>query len=168
MSTIIVASIQFLGTYISVFTIERYGRRILILWSAYISALCLIVMGMYSFLKESGLDMTQFKWIPLASLSLLVFAAANGVTPVPLVILGEIFVQNVRRPMITFCILLSWIVTFFVVWSFPYLVQNLKMYGALWLFSTVEIISTTILACILPETKGLSVDKIVEILGQRI
>lgn len=166
-SSIIVASIQCAGSYSTTLTVERVGRKFLILASAYGSAACLAIMGFYSFLKDFNIDVTNFRWLPLLCLSLLVFIAANGASSVPYVVIGEIFAQNVRGFLVSVCNIANWITSFILVLIFPYMMEYLKMYGALWTFTIIGSILATIIAFIMPETKGLSIERIVEILGSR-
>uniref|UniRef100_A0A336M068 CSON013480 protein n=1 Tax=Culicoides sonorensis TaxID=179676 RepID=A0A336M068_CULSO len=164
-SSIIVASIQLAGSYLATVIVEKTGRRILIICSTYGSAGCLTVMGAHSFLKDIGVDVSAFNWIPLLCLSLLVFIAANGATTVSFIIIGEIFTQKIRGLAISLCLLYQWTLAFLLVLIFPYLIEYLKMYGALWIFSIAGIIIATIMLFILPETKGKKIDEIVQILG---
>lgn len=164
-SSIIVASIQCAGSYSTTLTVERVGRKFLILASAYGSATCLAIMGLYSFLKDFNVDVSSFGFLPLLCLSLLVFIAANGASSVPYVVIGEIFAQNVRGFLVSICNIVNWTTSFILVLIFPYMMEYLKMYGALWVFTVIGSILATIIAFIMPETKGLSIERIVEILG---
>lgn len=166
-SSLIVATIQFAGTYSATLTVERVGRKTLILSSAYSSALLLAVMGLHSFLKEMQVDISMIMWLPLVCLSLLVFVAANGASSVPFVVIGEIFAQHVRGPLVSWCVIVNWIMSFLAVLVFPYMMAYLRMYGALWVFSVVGAVLATIIAVIMPETKGLSIETIVSILRRK-
>ncbi|XP_063698306.1 facilitated trehalose transporter Tret1-like [Culicoides brevitarsis] len=166
-SSIIVASIQCAGSYSTTLTVERVGRKFLILASAYGSATCLAVMGLYSCLKDLNVDVSSYGWLPLLCLSLLVFIAANGASSVPYVVIGEIFAQNVRGFLVSVCNIANWTTSFILVLVFPYMIEYLKLYGALWVFTVIGSILATIIAFIMPETKGLSIERIVEILGSR-
>uniref|UniRef100_A0A336K6J2 CSON013479 protein n=1 Tax=Culicoides sonorensis TaxID=179676 RepID=A0A336K6J2_CULSO len=163
MSSIIVAFIQFAGTYSATLTVERIGRKTLILTSAYIAAILLAIIGLYSYLKEIHFDVSMIMWLPLVCLSLLVFVAANGASSVPFVVIGEIFAQHVRGPLVSFCIIVNWLMSFVAVLVFPYMMEYLRMYGALWVFSAVGTILATIVAVMMPETKGLSIETIIRL-----
>lgn len=164
-SSIIVASIQCLGVFSATLAIERLGRKMLIIVSAYLSAFCLAVMGAYALLKENGVDVSAFGWIPLVSLSSLVFVAANGVSSVSFVVVGEIFKQSVRSFLVSLCFTVNWLMCFLLVLIFPYMMEYLKMYGSLWTFTAVGSILATIILFIMPETKGITIERIVQILG---
>ncbi|XP_063698303.1 facilitated trehalose transporter Tret1-like [Culicoides brevitarsis] len=165
-SSIIVAVIQLAGSYFATIVVERAGRRILLLASSYGSAICLGVMGAHSFLKENDFDVSSFAWLPLLCLSLLLFIAANGATTVSFIVIGEVFAQNVRGLAISLCLLYQWMLAFVLVLVFPFLIQYLQMSGALWVFTAIGTVIASILVFILPETKGRTIDEIVDILGK--
>lgn len=166
-SSLVVAIIQFAGTCSATLTVERVGRKTLILLSAYGSALLLAVMGLYSLLKAVHVDVSMVMWLPLLCLSLLVFVAANGASSIPFVVLGEIFAQHVRGPLVSSCIVINWMMGFFAVLIFPLLMENFGMHGALWFFALVGATLATIIAIIMPETKGISIETIVSILRKK-
>lgn len=166
LSSIIVGTIQSVGVLSATLVIEKIGRKILTLTSAYLSALFLAILGTYAFLQEAGLDLNSFKWIPLASLSTLVFVASNGVTSVPYVIVGEIFKQNVRSFGVSICLISNWLTSFLLVLIFPYMLVYLKMYGSLWTFTVIGTTLATIILFIMPETKGIPIERIVQILSK--
>lgn len=166
-SSLIVAFIGFAGAYSATLTVERVGRKTLILTSAFCSALLLTVMGTYSFLRSIEVDVSMILWLPLVCLSLLVFVAANGASSVSFVVIGEIFAQHVRGPLVSWCIIVNWLMSFLAVLVFPYMLEYLKMYGALWVFAVVGAVLASIIAVIMPETKGISIETIVTILRRK-
>lgn len=166
-SSLTVALIQLAGTYSATLTVERVGRKTLILMSAFCSALLLTVIGGYSFLKSYEVDVSMIMWLPLICLSLLVFVAANGVSSVSFVVIGEIFAQHVRGPLVSWCIIVNWLMSFLAVLVFPYMMEYLKMYGALWVFAVIGAVLASIIAVMMPETKGISIETIVSILRRK-
>ncbi|XP_063699027.1 facilitated trehalose transporter Tret1-like [Culicoides brevitarsis] len=166
LSSIIVGSIQLAGTISASTVVERVGRKPLILVSAYGSAFFVTIMGLHSMLMDVGVDVSSFSWVPLICLSLLVFVAANGAQSLPMVIVGEIFAQEVRGPLISLCLIGNWTMSFILLLVFPYMVEYLKIYGAIWVFAVIECALATVILVMLPETKGVSIERIVQILGK--
>lgn len=166
-SSIVVATIQVAGAGSASLLIEKAGRKPLVLGSAYLSALTLAIMGAYLCVKDYGVDVSSIAMLPLICLSALVFIASNGASSVPFVVLGEIFAQNVRGCLVSVCLVFNWMTSFVLVLVFPYMVEYLKLYGALWVFVGVGTTLATILIFLMPETKGLSIDAIVGRLGRR-
>lgn len=167
LSSIVVGTIQLAGTISASSVVERVGRKPLILVSAYGSAMCVAVMGLHAMLKDLNVDVSSFAWVPLVCLSLLVFVAANGAQSVPFVVLGEIFAQDVRGALISVCLIGNWSMSFILVLVFPYMVEYLKIYGALWIYTVIECLLATVVLIMMPETKGVSIERIVQILGMK-
>lgn len=95
-SSIILAAIQVAGTYVSTVLVDRLGRRLLLLTSAAATAVGLTVMGLYSFVgSHLQWDLTAFSWVPVTSLSFVIFIASIGILPLPFVVLAEVLPQNV-------------------------------------------------------------------------
>lgn len=72
MCTIIIGVVQVLMTFAAAALVERAGRKILLLLSSSVMCLCLAVLGVYFYLKESGKDVSNIGIIPLLSLVLFI------------------------------------------------------------------------------------------------
>lgn len=166
LSSIVVGTIQLAGTISATSIVERAGRKPLILVSAYGSAMFVGIMGLHAMLKDLDVDVSSFSWVPLVCLSLLVFVAANGAQSLPMVVIGEIFSQDVRGPLISVCLIGNWIMSFVLLLVFPYMIEYLKIYGAIWIFAVIECLLATVVLLMMPETKGVSIERIVQILGK--
>lgn len=77
--------------------IDRCGRKMLLIVSGSGCAVGLTVMGIFSYLFECGFDVSQFEWIPVASLSFVIFIASIGLIPIPYVIIAEVLPQKVSE-----------------------------------------------------------------------
>ena len=53
------------------------------------------VMGIYSYLDHTGIDLSHVKFIPIMSLSLVIFVASVGIITLPFIVLAEISPQKV-------------------------------------------------------------------------
>lgn len=96
MSSIILAAIQVAGTYMATLLVDRLGRRILLITSAAATSLGLTVMGVYSFLgTHLHWNLAAFSWVPVTSLSFVIFIASIGILPLPYVVLAEVLPPNV-------------------------------------------------------------------------
>lgn len=77
-SAIIIGSIQLVGVYISTVLVDRAGRKFLMVSSAFGCALGLATIAAYDFSKHHGVDVSDYKWIPLAGFSFVIFVANLG------------------------------------------------------------------------------------------
>lgn len=77
-SAIIVGGIQVVGVYVSTLLVDRAGRKFLMVSSAFCCALGLSLFSAYDYLKQEGVDVSMYNWVPLASFSFVVFVANLG------------------------------------------------------------------------------------------
>lgn len=95
-SSIIVAVIQLLGTYVSIVLVDKSGRKILLIISAAGTSLGLVVLGTYSYLSKNGYDVTGFGMVPILSLSFVIFIASIGIITLPFVVIAEVLPTKIR------------------------------------------------------------------------
>lgn len=93
-STIILGCIQVTGSLLAAILVERSGRKILYLISTTGAAVCLAIAGTFVYLKDQ-MDLSNFGWIPLLSVSGVVIFSACGLLSLPYVLLGETCSQKV-------------------------------------------------------------------------
>jgi hypothetical protein len=101
-SAIIVAVIQLVGSGVSVFITEKILRKLLYSLSCCTTMLGLLAFGTHGFLK-GFLDITQLDWIPIASMSLVIFAASLGILPLTFIMLSELLPLRVRTSSFEIC-----------------------------------------------------------------
>lgn len=95
-SAIIVGLIQLLGTYVATFLVDRLGRKILLTFSAIGTAICLTLLGAYSYCNKIGLNVEDYSWISIASFSGMMFTAACGIIPLMFVVIAEVMPEKVQ------------------------------------------------------------------------
>lgn len=88
--------LQIAGTYVTTIFIDRVGRKVLLIISGSGCAIGLTVMGVFSYLFECGFDVSGLNWIPVVSLSFVIFIASIGLIPIPYVIIAEVLPQKVK------------------------------------------------------------------------
>lgn len=59
------------------------------------ASLFFFVLATYSYLKKTGIDVSEFEWIPIMSLSLVIFIASLGIISLPFVIMTELLPNKV-------------------------------------------------------------------------
>lgn len=152
--SIIVGVVQVLMTFVSALLIERAGRKILLLFSSTIMAVCLAILGTYFNLKHHEHDVSGIGWLPLLSVVLFIVAFSVGYGPIPWLMMGEIFVPSVKGLAASLSVLFNWILVFVVTKSFDLMVLSWGSDFTFWFFSTFMIIGTLFVAFFVFETKG--------------
>lgn len=80
-SSIIIAVMQLLGTLCTTHLSDSLGRKILLITSLLGSAFGLLAFALYSYFMQYGYDLSAFTWIPVISLSFVIFIASAGIVP---------------------------------------------------------------------------------------
>lgn len=162
MSSIVFGCLQIVGTYVTTLFIDRVGRKVLLLISGSGSAVGLTVMGIFSYLFESGYDVSGLNWVPVVSLSFVIFIASIGLIPIPYVIIAEVLPQKIRLIGTTICTTTVSLWAAIILNQFPYLLVNLHLYGCMWLFASVAIFGLLFTIFFVPETKGKTLDVLLD------
>ena len=88
LATIIVGLVQMFSTFAAVVLVDRLGRKVLMLLSNAIMAVCLLALGVYFQMKSAG-NAGDLGWLPLVSLMLYIFAFSIGLGPIPWLMMSK-------------------------------------------------------------------------------
>ncbi|PSN54587.1 hypothetical protein C0J52_07385, partial [Blattella germanica] len=141
-ATIIVGAIQLLGSFASTSLMDRAGRRILVTISNASMALCLLGVGVYFYLKHIQVD--------------------TSMGPVPFVMISEILSPQIRGLATWICISVLWFLAFCVGKFFNTVSEALGIYVCFWFFAFCCCAGAIFDFLVLPETKGKSIEAILE------
>lgn len=95
-STIIIGAVQILGSYTSTIFVDTMGRRILMLISTLGTSLGCIVFGLFTYYAHQY-DLSNFNWLPLVLMILIIYLANVGLIGLFFVVLVELFPVKVRK-----------------------------------------------------------------------
>lgn len=95
-STILMAVALTFGSLLTTFLADILGRRLLIIISLVGSVVGLLAMALHYYLYLIGYDLSSYKWVPVLSLSFVIFIAAAGITPLATVCSVENLPPKVR------------------------------------------------------------------------
>lgn len=95
MSSILLAVALIFGSLTTTTLVDILGRKILILTSLIGSAIGLFAMAIYDYLQLNGHHLSSFTWVPVLSLSLVVFTSSAGIIPLSLLVSVENFPPKV-------------------------------------------------------------------------
>lgn len=111
-ATIIVGALQVVATAIATLTLDRLGRRLLLLVSDILMALCTFCLSIHFFMEENG--NSTGGWLPIASLCIFIIAFSLGFGPVPWLMMGELFSSDVKGIAGSLTGTLNWFLGLFV------------------------------------------------------
>ena len=140
-------------TFVALYTIEKWGRRTLILIGAGGLGLIYLTLGTCYFLEVKGLLM-----VCLVVAAISVYAMTLG--PVTWTLLAEIFPHRVRGIAMATCTFALWVGCCTLTFSFPSMNAALGSSGTFWIYSAICACAFMFLWNRCPETKGKSLEQL--------
>ena len=163
---IIVGVIQVVATFVSTLVVDRLGRRILLLISDSVMAICSLLLGIFFYLKDEKHDDTSsYGWLPLLSVCVFITVFSLGFGPIPWMMIGELFPPQIKGIASSLSCLLNWFLAFIVTKLYQDLSIAVGSYTTFWIFAGISAVGTVMVFFFLPETKGKSMDEIQRELG---
>jgi SP family xylose:H+ symportor-like MFS transporter len=174
LSTIYVGIVNLAFTVVAIVTVDRFGRKPLMIIGALIMAAAMISLGatFYTNLSttvENDMTITKFVSSRAASMALIFvllyiagFAMSWG--PVTWVLLAEIYPNSVRGAM-SIAVAAQWIANWIISLTFPmmndnqWLTQQFNHGFSYWLYGIMGILAALFMWKLVPETKGKTLEE---------
>lgn len=154
-AAIVVAVLQILGNIVSFSLVDRAGRKVLLLISCFGTSIALAALGAYSYVDSLGFDITTYNWIPVVTFSAGYFLLSIGITTTPFTILAEILSTTaIKNAGLTIANIVNPALGFLLLVVFPFLMEEIGVYGIMWMFSASCLLGFVVSLVFLPETKG--------------
>ncbi|MHB9141964.1 MAG: sugar porter family MFS transporter [Paludibacter sp.] len=150
---VITGSVNLIFTLVAMFTVDKWGRKKLMLFGSVGLATTYILLGSAFYFQLKG----------IAVLSLVVIAIgiyAMSLAPITWVILSEIFPNRIRGAAMALATFSLWIACFILTYTFPLLNKGLGAAGTFWVYAGICVIGFLFVMKKLPETKGKSLEEI--------
>ena len=146
-------SVNLAFTFVALGTVDRVGRRPLMLFGSAALALIYFVMGYCYQQHVQGLPVL-----------LLVLAAigcyAMSLAPVTWVVISEIFPNRIRGAAMSVAVCALWTACFILTYTFPLLNATFGAAGIFWLYAGICVLGFLFILAKLPETKNKSLEQI--------
>ena len=140
-------------TIVALYTIEKWGRRTLILLGAGGLGVIYMILGTCYFFEVKGVLMVA---LVVAAIS----TYAMTLAPVTWTLLAEIFPNRVRGIAMATCTFALWVGCCTLTFSFPSMNAALGSSGSFWIYSAICICAFAFLWRRCPETKGKSLEEL--------
>ncbi|WP_298338611.1 D-xylose transporter XylE [uncultured Algibacter sp.] len=156
--TIIVGIVNFLFTIIAVKTVDKRGRKPLMLIGALGMAVAMLALGFVFFSGATG-------YLALACMMLYVASFALSWGPVVWVLLSEIFPNKIRGKAMAVAVAAQWISNYLVSLTFPMMNDNTALteqfnHGfAYWVYGIMSLLAMWFVWKFVPETKGKTLEE---------
>ncbi len=144
-----------LFTIVALYTVEKWGRRTLMLIGSCGLALIYLTLGTCYYLEVTGVFM-----VALVVVAISCYAMTLG--PITWVLLSEIFPNKVRGIAMSVCTFALWAGCCTLTYTFPIMNASLGSYGSFWIYSGICAAAFVYLMKACPETKGKSFEEIEE------
>jgi len=150
---VITGIVNLLFTFIAIYTVDRFGRRILMLIGAGGLAGIYAILGAGYFFQSTGIHMLVLVISAIA-------CYAMSLAPITWVVISEIFPNRIRGAAMSVAVSSLWVGCTVLTLTFPYLKAGLGAHGAFWLYGVICVIGFAVILIKLPETKGKSLEDI--------
>ena len=150
---VITGIVNLLFTFVAIYTVDRFGRRILMLIGAGGLAGIYAILGAGYYLQSTGIHMLVLVISAIA-------CYAMSLAPITWVVISEIFPNRIRGAAMSVAVSSLWVGCTVLTLTFPYLKAGLGAHGAFWLYGVICVIGFVVILKKLPETKGKSLEDI--------
>ena len=161
LQTIIVGLVNLTFTVLAIFTVDRFGRKPLMIIGALAMAVSMVALGLSFYLERMGMFSLIFMLTYTAA-----FAMSWG--PVTWVLLSEIFPNSIKGAM-SIAVGSQWITNLIISWTFPMLNESSALtrlfnHGfSYWIYGLMGILAAWFVFKLVPETKGKTLEEIEKI-----
>lgn len=162
LQTIIVGAANVAFTLVALVTVDRWGRKPLLITGALVMAASMLTLGFLFNAHAVG------TWALVAVVAYIAgFALSWG--PVVWVMLSEIFPNSIKGKAMGIAVAAQWIANLFVSWSFKVLDGNSALNAlfnhgfAYWIYGGMSLLAALFVIRFVPETKGRSLEAIQDI-----
>ncbi len=153
LNIVITGVINLIFTFVAIYTVDRWGRRSLMLIGSGSLAAIYLVLGLGYHVNSTGIHML-----------LLVISAiacyAMSLAPVTWVIISEIFPNRIRGVGVSIAVFSLWLGCTALTLTFPLLLGALGPDGVFWLYGAICAGGFLCILRFLPETKGKTLEDI--------
>ena len=150
---VVTGAVNVVFTFVAFFTIDRFGRRFLLLTGLCGLVFIYAVLGLLYRMHLQGKPMLV---LVLAAIA----CYAMSLAPATWVVISEIFPNRIRSTAMAISITALWTACFLLTYTFPLLNAALGASGTFWTYATVCVAGAVYLSIRLPETKGKTLEQL--------
>lgn len=158
LQTIVVGAVNLLFTVFAILTVDKLGRKPLMIAGALGMGIAMFALGASFFTESVGL---------FALICMLVYVASFAMSwgPVTWVLLSEIFPNKIRGRAMALAVAAQWVSNYLVSWTFPmmdknsYLIEKFNHGFAYWIYGLMAILAMLMVWRFVPETKGKTLEQ---------
>ncbi len=146
-------SVNMAFTFVALGTVDRGGRRPLMIFGAAALAIIYTIIGFCYHAHVQG-------WPMLALVLAAIASYAMSLAPVTWVVISEIFPNRIRGSAMAVAVAALWFACFILTYTFPILNSHLGPAGTFWLYAAICVLGFIFIYLKLPETKNKTLETI--------
>lgn len=150
---VVTGVVNVIFTFVGMYTVDRLGRRSLMLLGTIGLSLIYIVLGAGYYFRIEGIIMLFLVVLAIA-------CYAMTLAPVTWIVISEIFPTHIRAKGMALSTFALWSASFVLTYTFPLLNSSFGSYGTFWLYGFICILGFLFIKRNLPETKGKTLEEI--------
>jgi sugar porter (SP) family MFS transporter len=153
-ANVLIGSTNFVMTLVALWTIDRLGRRPLMMVASAGMAASLLLLGFLFRAQPPPAAMV------LATILVYVGSFSVGLGPGVWVVISELFPTRIRGRAMSIATVALWLACILVAATFLSLVEAIGSTGAFWLYAATSVLNFLFIWRVMPETKGRSLEEI--------
>ena len=158
LQTIIVGAVNLTFTVLAILTVDRLGRKPLMMAGALVMSLAMFALGTSFAAKAVGLFSLVCMLVYVAG-----FAMSWG--PVTWVLLSEMFPNKIRGRAMAIAVAAQWMSNYLVSWTFPlmdknsFLIEKFNHGFSYWIYGAMALLAMLLVWRFVPETRGKTLEE---------
>lgn len=149
-----------IASIIADFTVDKFGRKGLLITSSLLTGISLLVIAIYFTVKNAGYDVNSYSWVPIVAVLAYSGVFKFGLGMVPIVMTAELFSAKVKAMGMT---LADFAYLAFALLSVQLYQQLLTIYYydvPFYIFASSTLLTALFSWLYIPETKGKTLEEI--------
>jgi MFS family permease len=144
--------------FVALFTVDRWGRKPLMLFGAAGLAVIYVALGYCYHLKAAGGGVSPVLFLVLVLAAIGTYSMS--LAPVVWVLISEIFPNRIRGTAMSIAVGFLWIACFLLTYTFPIFKTLLGVSVTFWIYAGICVAGFLVILFRLPETKGKTLEQI--------
>jgi len=153
LNIVITGAVMMIFTFVAIGTVDKYGRKILLLIGSLGLAGSYALIGLSYFLHFTGFHVLFLTVLAIAFYSF-------SLAPIVWVLLSEMFPNRIRGAAMSIAVFTLWIGSFSLSYTFPIMNEGIGTAWTFWIYGIICFVGFFIIRRNLVETKGKSLEEI--------
>ncbi|XP_041989033.1 facilitated trehalose transporter Tret1-like [Aricia agestis] len=143
--------------------VERFERKRLLCFAHVVTAASMVVLAAVPLLQQANVQISG--WLPLSLIIIISAMFSGGVSPLPFILLTEMFTFEIRAKVLGIVSWYAWLFIFIITFLHPILMSQVGSSNTFFVYAAFNIIAGIFTLIFLPKTRGKSEAEIKRTMG---